>query len=274
MLKLTDNSEIGQYADYPLNILKFKKGQTEDPADDNSLWNITVRYPLPTEFALPQNLVGIVNYNRHKCTWTSQCPLGPCPDISSDGTSLQLSDDDFSQVNLGGDFSFYGMVYSQVYVVSNGALSFGNSDGVCQGCGQPVNCCYRGHGPFPNNDPSTLTNAIAPFFADLNPEDGGLIQYRHVMAASDKFIAQWTVVPSFGAQGSATNTFQAVLYFDSGCIQFNYREMDFVNTQPGTIQSAGVENIDGTVGFNIPIENILSGKITSVFLCGDRLAPP
>ena len=42
MLKLVDQADIGPYAKYPLTIVKFKKGQTEDPEDDNSLWNIVV----------------------------------------------------------------------------------------------------------------------------------------------------------------------------------------------------------------------------------------
>ena len=42
MLKLVDQADIGSYAKYPLTIVKFKKGQTEDPEDDNSLWNIVV----------------------------------------------------------------------------------------------------------------------------------------------------------------------------------------------------------------------------------------
>lgn len=42
MLKLVDQADIGPYASYPLTIVKFKKGQTEDPEDDNSLWNIVV----------------------------------------------------------------------------------------------------------------------------------------------------------------------------------------------------------------------------------------
>ena len=42
MLKLVDQADIGPYATYPLTIVKFKKGQTEDPKDDNSLWNIVV----------------------------------------------------------------------------------------------------------------------------------------------------------------------------------------------------------------------------------------
>ena len=66
LLKLTDNADVGPYADYPLTIVKLKKGQTEDPNDDNSLWNIAVGEPLPN-----LDLPSIVNFNADKCEWVS-----------------------------------------------------------------------------------------------------------------------------------------------------------------------------------------------------------
>ena len=106
MLKLVDQADIGPYATYPLTIVKFKKGQTPDPKDDNSLWNIVVGdYPTdqptlePTKetfseptpspeptaspepsFALTDEptfeptealsaLYGLVNFNADKCEW-------------------------------------------------------------------------------------------------------------------------------------------------------------------------------------------------------------
>ena len=66
LLKLTDNADVGPYADYPLTIVKLKKGQTEDPNDDNSLWEITVGEPLPN-----LDLPSFVNFNADKCEWIS-----------------------------------------------------------------------------------------------------------------------------------------------------------------------------------------------------------
>jgi hypothetical protein len=65
ILKLIDNSEIGEYADYPIDIVKFKKGQTPDPTDDNSLWWISY----------DDNNVGSFNYNKDKCSWTENAQL-------------------------------------------------------------------------------------------------------------------------------------------------------------------------------------------------------
>mmetsp|Transcript_3562 Transcript_3562/g.6188 ORF Transcript_3562/g.6188 Transcript_3562/m.6188 type:complete len:479 (-) Transcript_3562:134-1570(-) len=65
IIKLIDNSEIGELAEYPISIVKFKKGQTPDPEDDNSLWWIEY----------DANNVGTFQYNSDKCTWTERALL-------------------------------------------------------------------------------------------------------------------------------------------------------------------------------------------------------
>ena len=67
ILKLVDQADVGPYADFPLTIVKFRKGHTEDPTDDNSLWNITVRPSESTDL----DLVSFLNYNKDKCVWSS-----------------------------------------------------------------------------------------------------------------------------------------------------------------------------------------------------------
>ena len=81
ILKLIDNSEIGEYADFPINIVKFKKGQTPDPTDDNSLWWISY----------DENNVGSFNYNKDKCTWTEKAQLFVGQDLSPRPAYLILS---------------------------------------------------------------------------------------------------------------------------------------------------------------------------------------
>lgn len=69
ILKLVDQADVGPYADYPLTLVKFKKGQTEDPSDDNSLWDITVTEPVATATSL--ELESFLNYNADRCEWNS-----------------------------------------------------------------------------------------------------------------------------------------------------------------------------------------------------------
>ena len=74
LLKMVDNSMLGGYVHYGsdgIPVVKFKKGQTDDPEDLNSLWQIAVN----------ATGAGTQTYNEHKCTWTQVCnetnPRGP-----------------------------------------------------------------------------------------------------------------------------------------------------------------------------------------------------
>lgn len=66
---MVDQADVGPYADYPLTLVKFRKGQTENPKDDNSLWNITVSEPISTATGL--ELESFLQYNADRCEWKS-----------------------------------------------------------------------------------------------------------------------------------------------------------------------------------------------------------
>ena len=75
ILKMVDQADLGQYVTYPTDIVKFKKGQTPDPGDDNALWNITYD---PTNPQIPwwdgiRSFDATYSYNQDKCVWTNQC---------------------------------------------------------------------------------------------------------------------------------------------------------------------------------------------------------
>ena len=72
LLKMVDNSMLGGYVNYGsggIPVVKFKKGQTDDPEDLNSLWQI----------AVDATGVGTQTYNERKCTWTQICSETPDP---------------------------------------------------------------------------------------------------------------------------------------------------------------------------------------------------
>jgi len=150
-------------------------------------------------------------------------------DISSLGTALNLSDDDFAEVSLPFDFSFYGDNKNTVKISSNGYLTFG-SDGT-----------DFSNDPIPDiNDPNDI---IAPFWDDLNPSAGGSI-YHYYDASEEQFIVQYEDVPLLSGGGSLT--FQAILDSD-GSILFQYEDLN------GTLDSAtiGIENATGDKGVQV-----------------------
>mmetsp|Transcript_33015 Transcript_33015/g.72407 ORF Transcript_33015/g.72407 Transcript_33015/m.72407 type:complete len:469 (+) Transcript_33015:157-1563(+) len=94
ILKLVDNSNLGQYVNYPVTAVKFKKGQTEDPTDDNFLWRVVFD---PTNPQMDHwdgiDTAGAWEYNENKCTWEEQCPSNapstiPSSEPSMDPTSV------------------------------------------------------------------------------------------------------------------------------------------------------------------------------------------
>jgi len=328
MIKMVNNEDFAyaKYVEYPVDIVKYKKGFTNDPDDSNELWKMSVDWNGYVDADTKQvgklaAFIGVAHpnfcteyINSDKKCWEEDCeeeltpqdpPYDMCPldfapsatpsltprpsprptpvptpqptprptpvptpqptcgdflDISTDGTLLDLEDDAFFRVPLGGTFNFYGNNYGEVFVSSNGFLSFGEENGNCEGCTRTI------ADPIP--DMSVPNNLVSPFWADFDPAQGGNIKYKYVMNMPDRFIAQWTDVPE--ATSVPGNTFQAALFFDSGCIEFKYGDLDGQN--PAFVLfgvGIGVENIDGMVGTEISSLDILDGTITCIRLCYD-----
>ncbi|MCP4684409.1 MAG: hypothetical protein GY867_03075 [bacterium] len=148
--------------------------------------------------------------------WTdSDDPGGPIfdwQDISTTGTAVGLADDDWAgPIAIGFDFPFYDTVYSDLYIGSNGLLTFD------AGSSEALN----------RSLPSTLfpSPLIAVWWDNLDPGNGGTVRYLHDVA-NNRFIVSFENVPaSFVPTGTGSLTFQAILY-PSGRIVLQYGEMD------------------------------------------------
>jgi len=160
----------------------------------------------------------------------SDQPGGPAvnfQDISATGTALSLGDDvNQGPFSLGFPFTYYGLVFGDVRICSNGFLSFVST----------INTFINQ--PLPSGgEPQAV---IAPFWDDLNPGVGGTV---HVQAFADRFVVQWTGVPHFSNSGSYT--FQVILHADNS-IEFQYGAMGEV-----TSATVGIENIDASMGLQV-----------------------
>jgi hypothetical protein len=168
--------------------------------------------------------------------WTGFEDCGsPFEDISGTGTELILGDDDGVFVPIGFDFNFWGDVHGEIAVCSNGYLTFG--DDLTDYSNDVIPDDY---------DPN---NFIAPLWDDFSPDDGGTVHYQTLGVEPDRrFIAQWTDVPQW--LDTDKNTFQAVLFEGTNCIEFRYGAV----TPEGFTDdyTIGIENQDGTDGFSVP----------------------
>lgn len=166
----------------------------------------------------------------------SDDPNGPeylWNDISSTGTQItswggSLDDGYAGPITLPFSFEFYGVAYNQIYVHTNGFVSFGS-----------ISDLYYDNDPIPStNLPNKI---ICPFWDDLDGSNQGTVHYK---ADADQFSVQYTNWQHYPTTGSYT--FQLVIK-QNGKIYFYY------NNLSGTLNSAtiGIENETGTDGLQV-----------------------
>lgn len=148
------------------------------------------------------------------------------------------SDGFVGPVDIGFAFKFYENTYSQVYISTNGMLSFGG--GVTNINNQPV----------PKN--VLPNNFIAPFWADLGVggvyNDGAVYSQTVTAGEEHYFVVEWHGISMEGDQENLL-TFEVILYDDGGGHQngdvcFQYQSMSGVLD----IATAGIEDADGSDG--------------------------
>ena len=152
-------------------------------------------------------------------------------DISTTGTALasvSSTDDGFEVITLPFVFDFYGESFTQAFVSANGYLTFGNGAS--------------------NHSPTNLPSGSAPYrlvaglFKDLLPSAAGMIYWQ---SFSDRVVIQYDDVRAYS--GTDRYTFQIELR-ENGKVKFNYLNLD------AGLQNVivGVQNLDASVGFNVP----------------------
>lgn len=137
-------------------------------------------------------------------------------------------DDGFTgPIDIGFDFKFYEHAYQQLYISTNGLVTFESGS---------ESFANRS---IPENTPPD--NFIAPFWDDLEVGDGHVFYKFKDSLAGKSFIVEWHQVKHFG--GTDPLTFEIVLY-ENGNIDFQYQSM------AGDLESAtvGIEDGDGIDG--------------------------
>jgi len=176
-------------------------------------------------------------------------------DIRTSGTNIGLDNqDDGSFTNaIGFDFDFYGNIFTETHVSTNGFISFGANNAGKSGCcsGDPI--------PTPG---SGLDNFIAGFWEDLNPGNGGSIRTQTIGdVGSREFIVGYYDVRDFDDPGSSINTFEIILHELTNDIEIQIFQIQFDDVDDKTV---GIENEDGTDGIEILLSNLLIQTIATV----------
>ena len=148
------------------------------------------------------------------------------------GTSSQVFNASAGPFDLGFSFPFYEFDYTQVYIGSNGFLSFGEGSTASD------------NSPMPQDSPPD--NIIAPFWDNLvigGSYNSGVVSYMTGSDANGSFFAVNYVGVSRFDSPSDLLTFQVILY-DNGDIVFQYNDLN------GDLTSAtvGIEDADAADG--------------------------
>jgi len=150
-------------------------------------------------------------------------------DISTTGTPIEGIDDDSvtEPIPLGFDFPFYGANQSQIYISSNGFLSFDNtSSGCCAGQ------------PLPRDD--YINHIIAWLWYDLHPMEGTV---HYELVEPGRFVVQFTNYGEYAASGTID---AQVILESSGRITLQYANIQ--NNMQVSNASIGIENSTGDDG--------------------------
>jgi len=145
----------------------------------------------------------------------AQLPTDP-----AGGIDLELGDDAFMRVKLGGSqtVSIYGSSFTRLFVGSNGYITFTEGD--------------RQHSETLANHFNLLR--ISGLFGDLNPSAGGQVSWRQL---ADRVAVTWQGVPEYGTNTS--NTFQIALFYD-GSIQLSWEGIDVLQGIVGLSEGLGI----------------------------------
>lgn len=209
--------------------------------------------PLPPHLAYVEGSAsGGATYNpaRNRIEWSGLISKGVVADTSyhwtdsdaggvsfewidaTGGTNIPGGDDaSHGPFPIGFPFVFYGQSYDQFFVNTNGQVLFG------EGSRQ-----YR-NGPIP--DPEEPNNFIAAFWDDLVCWTA-TIYYQTFGTAPHRYtVIEWHNAGRYG--GSASYTFQVILYEESNAIHLQYLTMSGERAF-GEAATVGIEDTAGTRG--------------------------
>ena len=147
--------------------------------------------------------------------WRSDEPGGPAYrwiDLPPGAPTLDLDDNDYTdKVPLGIRFPFFGGVYTETLVTSDGMLAFS----LPMHYAGPASRCLPAE--------EFYFYMIAPFRADLDPRRGGVVRYGTAPDGAT-FVLSYENVPLHTGLPDATYTFQVLLHSD-GRIVFQYQKL-------------------------------------------------
>ena len=185
--------------------------------------------------------------------YTELAPSYENVDVEGIGTAITLDDDERANLTLPFTFKFYNVDYTNVWVCSNGWISFGDDPG--------TNGITNAEIPAPNA-PNAL---IAGVWDDLDPSSGGGIYYYHD-TTKHRFIIQYKHIPYYGDTSHTVNF--TIILLDPAYYSTPSGNGDILlqfESGPGHSNfTTGIENETGTIGVEYYYNGIYSQGAESI----------
>ncbi|PNQ75028.1 hypothetical protein C1T31_02510 [Hanstruepera neustonica] len=184
--------------------------------------------------------------NNYTINELSACPLPTT--VGGTPTSLDIDDRWSEVIDLGFEFCFFGEIYDEILIGSNGVLSF-----ELENAGGFNNWNIDPGDTLPNNDNTSLTQAnIFGVAHDIDPSVSGEINYLVIGSAPYRmFVVNYVDVAHFSGACNQTlfSSSQIILYESSNNIDINVFEKPICASWNDGNAVIGVQNIDDTVAF-------------------------
>ena len=134
-------------------------------------------------------------------------------------------------------FNFYGIVYTELFISSNGFITFTPGSSACCS-GQPI--------PMPGGP---VDNIIAGWWNDLFPPGGGEIRYQTLGAdGSREFVVGFYNI-EYCCGEEPEVTFEMIIHEDTNDIELQYGSAP--GDPDGDDTSLGIENKNGGIGLQV-----------------------
>ncbi|HEY1012113.1 MAG TPA: carboxypeptidase regulatory-like domain-containing protein, partial [Herpetosiphonaceae bacterium] len=134
---------------------------------------------------------------------------------AADGTAFNPDDDESFDLTLPFAFPFYDLVSNQLRIGNNGAILVGAAAGDIDGDNLAI--------------ASAPQYLVAPFWDDLSADRGQIFVKTIGSSPNRQTVVQWNDRPHYGSAGGIGGaSFQAV-FFESGSLLFQYKDVDFGN---------------------------------------------
>jgi len=194
-----------------------------------------------TLYALVDGSYGTDEYTVQEVPYSPE-PIG--------GISMTMTDDTYlGPYSIGFDFCFFGEIYTQFYICSNGWISF-----VTPVAGWSTN--WTPDGPIPSAVSNVPKTAVMGPWTDWHTGLCTNCIYRETVgvAPNRKTIITFEEVPLFSCT-TYEGTFQFVLHETTNLVENHLWEVDVCPAWDLGIATQGIHNQTGTVAYTVPGRN-------------------